>query len=33
MNLWPGLLALALLLSLLELVGRKGWLPWLRRWI
>jgi Ca-activated chloride channel family protein len=33
MNLWPGLLALALLLSLLELVGRKGWLPWLRRWV
>jgi len=33
MNLWPGLLALALLLSLVELVGRKGWLPWLARWV
>ena len=33
MNLWPGLLALALLLSLLELAGRKGWLPWLARWV
>lgn len=33
MNLWPGFLALALLLSLVELVGRKGWLPWLARWV
>ena len=32
MDLWPGLLVLATLLNLLELLGRKGWLPWLRRW-
>jgi Mg-chelatase subunit ChlD len=32
MNLWPGLLALAILLNLVELVARKGWLPWLGRW-
>jgi hypothetical protein len=32
MNLWPGLLALAILLNLIELVARKGWLPWLGRW-
>ena len=33
MNLWPGLLALAILLNLIELLGRKGWIPWLRRWV
>lgn len=33
MNLWAGFLALALLLSLFELLGRKGWLPWLRGWV
>ena len=32
MNLWPGFLALALFLNLSELVARKGWIPWLRRW-
>lgn len=32
MNLWPGLLALAILFNLVELVARKGWLPWLGRW-
>ena len=32
MNLWPGLLALAIALNLVELVARKGWLPWLGRW-
>jgi hypothetical protein len=32
MDLWPGLLALAVLLNLIELLGRKGWLPWLGRW-
>ena len=32
MDLWPGFLALALLLNLLEIVARKGWIPWLRRW-
>ena len=33
MNLWPGLLALAILLNLIELLGRKSWIPWLRRWV
>ena len=33
MDLWPGLLALAILFNLVELLGRKGWLPWLRRWV
>ncbi len=32
MNLWPGLLVLAILFNLVELVARKGWLPWLGRW-
>ena len=32
MNLWPGLLALAILFNLIELFARKGWIPWLRRW-
>jgi hypothetical protein len=32
MNLWPGLLALAIALNLVELMARKGWLPWLGRW-
>ena len=27
MELWPALLFLAALLNLLELLGRKGWLP------
>jgi uncharacterized protein YegL len=31
-ELWPGLLALAILLNLMELLARKGWLPWLGRW-
>ena len=31
-GLWPGLLALAILINLLELLARKGWLPWLGRW-
>jgi hypothetical protein len=30
--LWPALLALAILLNVVELVARKGWLPWLGRW-
>ena len=32
MDLWPGLLALAVLFTLIELFARKGWIPWLRRW-
>jgi hypothetical protein len=32
LNLWPGLLALAILFNLLEVLARKGWLPWLGRW-
>ncbi len=32
MDLWPLLLALAILLNLVELVARKGWLPILGRW-
>ena len=32
MDLWPGFLALALFFNLFELVARKGWIPWLRRW-
>ena len=32
MDLWPGLLALAVLFNLIELFARKGWIPWLRRW-
>jgi Mg-chelatase subunit ChlD len=32
MNLWPGLLALAIALNLVELMARKGWLSWLGRW-
>ena len=32
LNLWPGLLALAILFNLIELFARKGWIPWLRRW-
>jgi uncharacterized protein YegL len=32
MDLWPGLLALAILLNLAELMARKGWLSWLGRW-
>lgn len=32
MHLWPLLLALAILLNLIELVARKGWLPVLGRW-
>ncbi len=32
MDLWPGLLALAVLVNLIELFARKGWIPWLRRW-
>ena len=32
MDLWPGFLALAVFFNLLELVARKGWIPWLRRW-
>ncbi len=32
MNLWPALLALAILLNLVELMARKGWLAWLGRW-
>ena len=32
MDLWPGFLALAIFLNLFELVARKGWTPWLRRW-
>jgi hypothetical protein len=30
MELWPALLVLAVLLNLLELLGRKGWLPAVR---
>lgn len=30
--LWPFLLGLAVLLNLIEIVARKGWLPWLGRW-
>jgi hypothetical protein len=30
MELWPALLFLAVLLNLLELLGRKGWLPAVR---
>lgn len=33
MDLWPLLLALAIILNLVELVARKGWLPVLGRWI
>ncbi len=32
MHLWPLLLALAVLLNLVELLARKGWLPILGRW-
>ena len=32
LELWPWLLALAVLLNLVELLGRKGRLPWLGRW-
>lgn len=32
MDLWPLLLALAIILNLVELVARKGWLPILGRW-
>ena len=32
MDLWPLLLALAILLNLVEVAARKGWLPWLGRW-
>ena len=32
MDLWPLLLALAIVLNLVELVARKGWLPILGRW-
>lgn len=32
MDLWPLLLAIAILLNLIELVARKGWLPALGRW-
>lgn len=32
MDLWPLLLALAILLNLVELLARKGWLPVLGRW-
>ena len=32
MDLWPALLVLAILLNLLELLARKGWLPVLGRW-
>ncbi len=32
MDLWPLLLAVAILLNLIELVARKGWLPILGRW-
>ena len=32
MDLWPLLLALAIILNLVELVARKGWLPVLGRW-
>ncbi len=32
MDLWPLLLALAIMLNLIELLARKGWLPVLGRW-
>ena len=32
MDLWPLLLALAVILNLIELLARKGWLPALGRW-
>jgi len=32
LELWPLLLALAILFNLIELLARKGWLPWLGRW-
>ena len=32
MDLWPGLLVLAIFLNLVELLARKGWLPVLGRW-
>ena len=32
MDLWPILLALAILLNMVELLARKGWLPVLGRW-
>ena len=32
MDLWPLLLALAILLNMVELLARKGWLPALGRW-
>ncbi len=32
MDLWPLLLSLAIILNLVELVARKGWLPILGRW-
>jgi hypothetical protein len=32
-DLWPWLLLLGLILNLTEVAGRKGWLPWLSRWL
>jgi hypothetical protein len=32
-DLWPWLLLLGLVLNLTEVAGRKGWLPWLSRWL
>jgi Ca-activated chloride channel family protein len=32
-DLWPWLLLLGLILNLAEVAGRKGWLPWLSRWL
>lgn len=32
-DLWPWLLLLGLVLNLAEVAGRKGWLPWLGRWL
>lgn len=32
-DLWPWLLLLGLMLNLTEVAGRKGWLPWLSRWL
>jgi Ca-activated chloride channel family protein len=32
MVLWPAFLSLAVLLNILELVTRKGWIPWIRSW-
>ncbi len=32
-DLWPWLLFLGLILNLAEVAGRKGWLPWLSRWL